>query len=25
AVVQAVPLERDPAGEFRWPAGLDGA
>ena len=22
AVVQAVPLERDPAGSFRWPAGL---
>jgi uncharacterized protein (DUF952 family) len=22
AVVQAVPLERDAAGEFRWPAGL---
>jgi glutathione S-transferase len=22
AVVQAVPLERDPAGNFRWPAGL---
>jgi uncharacterized protein (DUF952 family) len=23
AVVRAVPLERDPAGSFRWPAGLD--
>ena len=22
AVVQAVPLERDPAGSFRWPSGL---
>ena len=23
AVVRAVPLERDPAGSFRWPSGLD--